>query len=676
MIIKNGKNIGAIYKGNKVIGAIYKGVKLVWEAVQKILLSGIPPLRLAKCDGTDLVNYKIDGNSVQGRLPNEYQEVEYIEEKRTSTNYAYIDTGVIPNANTGVDIVYKAINCTESQYILGVRESSISYAVNGSSSRTDWDIRFNGVAVYSEIERTADKWRSKITMSNGAGTWELTNLDVGTSKTINFSGKKVTATLPLGLFYYNYEATNPTAYTHHNLRVYSCKIYDGTTLIRDFIPCHRKSDDEIGMYDLVNNVFYSNANTGDFTQGTSTITQDTPIEIESVGDTVFPKEYQEVEYIESTGTQYIDTGLLLTQNHSLEMLISHFDTTGNSRTFGSRSSATSNNFSVVSGPVGGVMSIVTDFYNYSKNRLSYVIDGDELLNISISNKKLKINNSEKEVSTYEEFTTPSNAYLFNCSGSYPAGYVNAKMRLYSCKIYENDILVRNFIPCYRKSDKKIGLYDLANNVFYSNIGTGEFIKGNDKNLYKIPVKLSNGTEDITTNIYLTEPLRKCGEYADYIDFENKKVVRKIGVYTYNGTETWVKHATTTDGYGVFRNENLLTPLINAPLNATFMTHFNLCYKAATADFALNEYRFAWSGNTNIGSTRVYISAKETTVEDFATWLSENKASIYYPLATPTEETIELPNIPTFKGTTILSVDTNIQPSSVEVLYLKGIVEPG
>jgi hypothetical protein len=43
--------------------------------------------------------------------------------------------------------------------------------------------------------------------------------------------------------------------------------------------------------------------------------------------------------------------------------------------------------------------------------------------------------------------------------------------------------------------------------------------------------------------------------------------------------------------------------------------------------------------------------------------------IYYPLETPTEETIELPNIPTLKGTTILSVDTTIQPSNAEVVYM-------
>ena len=38
-------------------------------------------------------------------------------------------------------------------------------------------------------------------------------------------------------------------------------------------------------------------------------------------------------------------------------------------------------------------------------------------------------------------------------------------------------LERNFIPCYRKSDNKPGMYDLVTNTFYTNIGTGDFIIG-------------------------------------------------------------------------------------------------------------------------------------------------------------------------------------------------------
>ena len=59
----------------------------------------------------------------------------------------------------------------------------------------------------------------------------------------------------------------------------------------------------------------------------------------------------------------------------------------------------------------------------------------------------------------------------------PFGAYN--MKVYRLKLYENNTLVREYVPCYRVSDNEIGLYELVNNVFYPNNGTGSFNKGND-----------------------------------------------------------------------------------------------------------------------------------------------------------------------------------------------------
>ena len=45
--------------------------------------------------------------------------------------------------------------------------------------------------------------------------------------------------------------------------------------------------------------------------------------------------------------------------------------------------------------------------------------------------------------------------------------------------------------------------------------------------YRVPV---------TANIYLDEPLRKIGDYADYIDFKGQRVVRKVGVLDNTSTK--------------------------------------------------------------------------------------------------------------------------------------------
>ena len=47
------------------------------------------------------------------------------------------------------------------------------------------------------------------------------------------------------------------------------------------------------------------------------------------------------------------------------------------------------------------------------------------------------------------------------------------------QISENWILKKNFVPCYRKSDSVIGMYDLMNNQFYTNAWSGTFTKGTD-----------------------------------------------------------------------------------------------------------------------------------------------------------------------------------------------------
>ena len=185
---------------------------------------------------------------------------------------------------------------------------------------------------------------------------------------------------------------------------------------------------------------------------------------------------RELAFLESTGTQWIDTGLPLTQSNAVEMRISHFLQSKSQIMFGSRSSATQNNFSVLFGNVGSVMSLVLDFCDYKDNRLAYVIDGDENVEISVSNKKLKINDMERAVSKYSDFVTPGNAYLFNGYGSYPSGYAKASARLYECRIYDEKEMVRNFIPVLDWNDVPC-LYDKANDQLHYNQGSGKFLYG-------------------------------------------------------------------------------------------------------------------------------------------------------------------------------------------------------
>ena len=55
------------------------------------------------------------------------------------------------------------------------------------------------------------------------------------------------------------------------------------------------------------------------------------------------------------------------------------------------------------------------------------------------------------------------------------------MRWYYVKIFDGDLILRNFIPCYKKSSGEIGMYDTVSKEFFTNQGTGTFLKGNDVN---------------------------------------------------------------------------------------------------------------------------------------------------------------------------------------------------
>ena len=98
------------------------------------------------------------------------------------------------------------------------------------------------------------------------------------------------------------------------------------------------------------------------------------------------------------------------------------------------------------------------------------------------NKKVSgsINNTDKPSVFFENGTIKTNLdFLLFCKNSGGQRIEFANIKLYDIKIYKNNVLVYNAIPCYRKSDQEVGLYDLIGNVFYTNQGTGSFLVGPD-----------------------------------------------------------------------------------------------------------------------------------------------------------------------------------------------------
>jgi hypothetical protein len=187
-----------------------------------------------------------------------------------------------------------------------------------------------------------------------------------------------------------------------------------------------------------------------------------------------PSAYQRVDYIESTGTQYIDTRYIPNPTITIKCKVSFRDGTA----FGAQGDNAVNTLAVAD-------SINAVYIRY------FASSGIPLPGVEFKGKiyELEITPTYTIATTTDGSTAKCgyvavgespqySLFLFarNLSGA-ASGY--SSRRMYYFKIYEGNTIIRNFIPCYRKEDDIAGLYDLVNGVFYTNNGTGNFNIGEE-----------------------------------------------------------------------------------------------------------------------------------------------------------------------------------------------------
>ena len=185
-----------------------------------------------------------------------------------------------------------------------------------------------------------------------------------------------------------------------------------------------------------------------------------------VEESQLPSGYTQLEYIESSGTQYIDTGLKPTQDYSITIKC---QSTGiDSNTYAGCDTNWQNTGFFVGVDVfefgnAGIARI----QNYGENPIVLTLD--------------KTGGYKDGVKTWNNastatFQTVSNLTLFalNRNGTMRE-YLTGK--IYYCTISDNGTLVRNFIPC-KNPDGVIGMYDTIGKQFYANAGTGNFTAPN------------------------------------------------------------------------------------------------------------------------------------------------------------------------------------------------------
>lgn len=180
-----------------------------------------------------------------------------------------------------------------------------------------------------------------------------------------------------------------------------------------------------------------------------------------------PEGYLRLSYIQSTGAQYIDTGFKPNYNTRVTMDVESY-ADGVFAFFGTRDSASSNGY------IFWQLSSTSLQSDYGNNQVQQTVDTvltrltlDKNRNVCEYGGVTPISN------TASEFQCANNLLLFTIS---TAGVVDDRKmsaKLYSCKVYDDDLLIRDYIPVKNEKDE-VGLYDLVEEKFYANAGTGAF----------------------------------------------------------------------------------------------------------------------------------------------------------------------------------------------------------
>ena len=381
-----------------------------------------------------------DGFSKVGitiNIDNGYTELEYIQ----STGTQYIDTGTIPNQDTVIkidmgDLVFEqdvtifsanGQNWSPDTYLLASFDNNIWWCYGGN--------------IEIPISDTA-----RYTISVQGGNVSIDNTVIRSDSTASggtFSNLLLMKTN-------NYKRFG-------SYKLYNLKMYNNDTLIRDFIPVKRNSDNVICLFDKISETYFTNQGTGTFIAGPK----------------IGPE--TELEYIQSTGTQYIDTGIIANQDTEFEADFTMLGPIEQSNQagylFGARQTWERDRFQL-----SGWRSFAGGQFGYddSNDYDPGMVSGTRC-QISLKNKVFTNAAGTTTTIASTTFSTPVSLHLFVCKET--SGFAEyGKIRLYSIKFYNNHTLVRDFVPA-KDGNNVVCLYDKVSGEYFYNQGTGNFTPG-------------------------------------------------------------------------------------------------------------------------------------------------------------------------------------------------------
>ena len=384
------------------------------------------------------------------RVPAGFKEVEYLQ----SSGSQYIDTGYKPNNTTE----YEIIGYMNPSGVFGVSRWSgePTYDTFGAHSITANPLDYYGrYSSNKYLNLPSSVFSKQIVWKHTSTNISVKNAIDGTSYVNqNIVTDTFQSTYNLWIFGFNNMGTILSRSV--GCKINAFKIWDNGILVRDYIPC-LDTNNVPCLYDKVEQKAYYNSGSGSFTYGN----QITP-----------------VEYIESTGTQYIDTGIIAKSGLSSRInfeytaldtnSISMLDARSGNNRFYLCHAGNSNGYWFYYGYGGAVQSSVHPTAN-----TKYVVE----TSLKSGSQIMKVNGETILSGTSEtSYNLNVNLYLFGIN--YTTPQFLAKAKLYSCKIFDNGILVRDYIPV--RDENNVGyLLDRLTHTLIGNVGTGSFGVGNE-----------------------------------------------------------------------------------------------------------------------------------------------------------------------------------------------------
>ncbi len=533
-----------------------------------------------------LTNFKIYGSSIQSNIPTEYQELETIAATQISkgsltagfnTGYAWKDVSKIVvtmqflNTPTNGAMIFKSISS-------GSEDIYSPYI----TSKTN-NIYFNGISGNVVTDYTMEELTN-----NGLKTLEI-NIDTNSIDKFIYFG-----------------SWNDTAYSA-NWQLKNLKIYGiNNNLLKDFVPCYRKSDKTTGVCDIINGDFQSNNGTGTFTNGKNLPTPENPIEIRSVGDLVTDtndSNYGKYKLgIKTTGKNIFDINTYLKEYLNNENGITY----------------TQKNFIQI-------------------NKIKILADAKENTQYTLSfDYEIYSSDEEKGNAIYVSMRDKNNNELKKVQLTSKGTTVTGTSKI----VMNEDTTLSHILISYAT-----GTRDCS--VILKNIQLEEGTESTDFEAY----------EEKTTNIFLDEPLRKVGNYSDYIDLINKKIVRNIKEKIFTGNETYYT--------------KYLPELLFKLTETDYMK-----YLSSSQTRQMSNYGYDFYPSNSAGSY-IGISINKLgyeNYEDFLNIIKEknnegNPIVSEYILATATEKTLEIPDLELTENIKHIFIESNTKPSNIEIGYI-------